>query len=405
MGYICYITLKFNHMKTLVKAAIFFASAMVMFSSCLKEQTGLSVEDIPGVAKISGKLMIDEGQAYEDGRFVELLRPAANYQITAKVDNNTLSPTSAQGNTEYTVTTNEDGTFEIVIPAVDAGVNVELVAPAFLGVQSQLSSLVINDGQMLFENVEGKYSYNKNLTGLRPGDVEIVNGVYSFTASDATVTLSDYVDLCIAVGFGLPAPTTSKKEEYQTLNPSYVYNGEIVPADDVDVIVNVTYNSNEDGSYKGRTISYPGTTDSDGILLVSIPCTSKEAMKAAHISVQARECLGQDDFTYYALAKHSDDYLKNIQRSCDIPAGTYTFKQTSTDCKSSYNFDFFMPVVKLVMTINQIETGADEGIVTRFDDTKENNATFEENYRYYYSYFKSDYVGFWTVDNFEIEVY
>ena len=68
-----------TYMKTIVKAAMLFASAMMLFSSCLKEQTGLSVEDIPGVAKISGKLMINEGQAYEGGKFVELLKPAGNY--------------------------------------------------------------------------------------------------------------------------------------------------------------------------------------------------------------------------------------------------------------------------------------------------------------------------------------
>ena len=117
-------------MKTIVKAAMLFASAMMLFSSCLKEQTGLTVEDIPGVAKISGKLMINEGQAYEGGRFVELLKPAANYELLARVSNASLSPTSsAQGYTDYSVTTNEDGTFEVVIPAVDGGVECELVAP------------------------------------------------------------------------------------------------------------------------------------------------------------------------------------------------------------------------------------------------------------------------------------
>ena len=149
-------------MKTIVKAAMLFASAMMLFSSCLKGQTGLTVEDIPGVAKISGKLMINEGQAYEGGKFVELLKPAANYELVARVSNASLSPTSsAQGYTDYSVTTNEDGTFEIVIPAVDGGVDCELVAPSFLGVQSQLSSAAISEGQMLFENVEGKYSYKK----------------------------------------------------------------------------------------------------------------------------------------------------------------------------------------------------------------------------------------------------
>lgn len=391
-------------MKTIVKAAMLFASAMMLFSSCLKEQTGLSVEDIPGVAKISGKLMINEGQAYEGGKFVELLKPAGNYELLARVSNQSLSPTSAQGYTDYSVTTNEDGTFEIVIPAVDGGVDCELFAPSFLGVQSQLSSAAIADGQMLFDTVEGKYSFEKNLYSLKPGDVEVVNGVYSFTPSDATVALSEYVDLCIAVGYGLPSSTKQKKEDYQSsYYANYEYNAEIVPADGVDVVVKVTYGSYDDGSYNGKTISYPGTT-SDGLLYISLPCTSKEAMKYANISVSAKEHLGKDDFTYYTLGYHQEDCTKNAQRSCDIPAGSYTFKEYNNDCAGSYNFDFFMPMVKIVMTVNQIEAGADAGIITRFDDDKENNATLEENSRYYYHNLKSNYSSFWNVEDFDVEM-
>lgn len=390
-------------MKTIVKVAMLFASALMVFSSCLKEQTGLTIEDIPGTAKISGKLMINEGQAYEGGKFVELLKPAANYELIIKVSNNSLSPTSAQGNTDYTVTTNEDGTFEVVIPAVDAGVDCEVVAPAFLGKQTKLSATAINNGEMLFEEVEGKYSFNKNLTSLKPGDVEVVNGVYSFNPTEADVVLDEYVELCIAVGFGLPSSTTSKKEDYQVSYPTYKYNGEIVAAQDVDVIVRVTYNHDEDGNYKGKTVAYPGTTDADGLLYISLPCTSKEAMKAAAINVEARECLGTDDFTYFTLARHNDDYSKNAQRSCDIPAETYTFAQSATDCQGSYNFDFFMPLVKVVMTVNQID-GSDEGIITLFDDDKENNAELEERNRKKYNDLKSNYASFWSVNKFEVEV-
>ena len=390
-------------MKTIVKVAMLFASALMVFSSCLKEQTGLTIEDIPGTAKISGKLMINEGQAYQGGKFVELLKPAANYELIVKVSNNSLSPTSAQGNTDYTVTTGEDGTFELVIPAVDAGVDCEVVGPAFLGKQTKLSATAINDGELLFEEVEGKYSFNKNLSSLRPGDVEVVNGVYSFNPTDADVVLDEYVDLAVAVGFGLPSSTTSKKEDYQTYNPTYKYNGEIVPAEGVDVIVKVTYGHDEDGNYKNQTVAYPGTTDSDGLLVISLPCTSKEAMKSATINVQARELLGAEDFTYYTLAQHNDDYTKNAQRSFDIPAETYTFAQSASDCKSRYNFDFFMPLVKVVMTVNQID-GTDEGIVTLYDDDKDNNASLEERNKSYYEDLKGNYASFWSVNKFEVEL-
>lgn len=391
-------------MKTIVKVAMLFASALMVFSSCLKEQTGLTIEDIPGTAKISGKLMINEGQAYQGGKFVELLKPAANYELIVKVHNNTLFKNAAPDTyTNYTVTTGEDGTFELVIPAVDAGVDCDVVGPAFLGKQTKLSATAINDGELLFEEVEGKYSFNKNLSSLRPGDVEVVNGVYSFNPTDADVVLDEYVDLAVAVGFGLPSSTTSKKEDYQTYNPTYKYNGEIVPAEGVDVIVKVTYGHDEDGNYKNQTVAYPGTTDSDGLLVISLPCTSKEAMKSATINVQARELLGAEDFTYYTLAQHNDDYTKNAQRSFDIPAETYTFAQSASDCKSRYNFDFFMPLVKVVMTVNQID-GTDEGIVTLYDDDKDNNASLEERNKSYYEDLKGNYASFWSVNKFEVEL-
>jgi hypothetical protein len=63
-----------------------------------------------------------------------------------------------------------------------------------------------------------------------------------------------------------------------------------------------------------------------------------------------------------------------------------------------------MPVVKIVMTVNQIDEGADEGIITRFDDNKENNASLEEENRRYYNNFKNNYAGFWNVEDFDIEV-
>jgi hypothetical protein len=56
------------------------------------------------------------------------------------------------------------------------------------------------------------------------------------------------------------------------------------------------------------------------------------------------------------------------------------------------------------MTVNQIDEGADEGIITRFDDDKENNADLEEEYRRYYNDLKYNYTGFWNVEDFDIEV-
>ena len=385
-------------MKTIFKAAMLFASALLVFSSCLKEQTGLSIGDIPGTAKVMGKLSINEGQAYEGDKFVDLKKPAANVEVIVKVSNDDLSPNGASGYTDYTTTTKEDGSFEVIVPAVDAGVAYEVVAPAFVGVKKTLSSQVIKDGEFLFEETEGVYEFNKTGSGLKPGSVEVVSGVYSFKPFDKEVSLDEYVDFRVAVGLGKPLSTSTSKEDQN--NGIYKYNGEIELADGVDVVIEVKYGHIDDGDYKGQTLSYGGTTD-NGILEISLPCTSASAMKSAEITVRPQEFLGTTEFTYYTLVEHQTDDTKTKQASCDIPAESSTF--AGAPVKDSYNFDFFVPTVKVVMTVNEIADGADEGIITRINDDKDDNDTYEKNYIKKYNDLKGNWASFWTVNKFELD--
>lgn len=383
-------------MKTIVKAAMLFASALVVFSSCLKEQTGLSIEDIPGKAKIMGRLSINEGQTYEGGKFVDLKKPAANVEVIVKVSNSSLSPTSADGYTDYKTTTNEDGSFEVVIPAVDGGVSYEVVAPAIVGTMKTLSSAVIKDGEFLFEDQEGVYEFSKKGNGVMPGSVEVVNGTYTFEAFDKDVALSEYVDLRVAVGLGIPSKTRQGTDELQY---GYEYNGEIEEADGVDVVVSVTYKHDDDGDYKNQTVSYGGTTGDDGHVLISLPCTSAAAMKSAEISIEAREFLGKDNFTYYSLSMNEENSSDKREKSATIEAEKYTFAAAPVKM-SSPNFDFFLPTEKIVMTVNKIKEGADKGIVTRFDSDSNNDNSLEQESIKYYEDLKENYARFWVESNF-----
>ena len=375
-----------------------FASALVVFSSCLKEQTGLSIEDIPGKAKIMGRLSINEGQTYEGGKFVDLKKPAANVEVIVKVSNSSLSPTSADGYTDYKTTTNEDGSFEVVIPAVDGGVSYEVVAPTIVGTMKTLSSAVIKDGEFLFVDQEGKYEFSKEGSGVMPGSVEVVNGTYTFEAFDKDVALSEYVDLRVAVGLGIPQPTELKSSELTSVG-AYKYNGTIENVEKVDVIVSVKYGHDDDGAYKDETIAYGGTAE-DGILMISLPCTSAEAMKSAEITVEPREFLGETPFEYYTCAYNVEDGEDVKETSCEIPAGSYTFAAAPKTAK--YNFDFFLPTVKIVMTVNQIKDGADEGIVTVFDDDNKSDEV-EQKYLSYYKGLQEYYASFWQESKFEVE--
>ena len=78
-------------MKTIFKAAMLLASVLVLFSSCLREQSSLTIEDIPGSAKVTGTLVVWKGTDFVDGKFVSLKEPKANTEVTIKVNNGSFA--------------------------------------------------------------------------------------------------------------------------------------------------------------------------------------------------------------------------------------------------------------------------------------------------------------------------
>ena len=349
--------LKSSQMKTIFKSAMLLASALVVFSSCLKEQTALSIEDIPGSAKVMGILTFNKGQAYEGGKFIELKEVAAGVEVIVKVDNASLSPNgNATGTTDYATTTDENGVFEVIIPAVDGGVTYEIFAPSFQGVKKELSASCMKENELVFEENEGVFEFRyTGANSLYPGSVEVVNQEYSFKPFASTKTLSTYVDFIVAVGKGIAAKTTV---ENVTSAYQYEYKGELEPADNADVILEVEYGDDYDGAVR----YYGATTDKDGLAVFSIPATSVEAMSEAWIDVNVKSFKGDGEFEYFSwnneLGKESSfaladgEYYYSMYYPNDNYAAYY----------GSYDFEFFTNVVKVAMVVfnNNMTTSADE---------------------------------------------
>lgn len=351
-------------MKTIVKASMLFASAMVMFSSCLKEQTTLEIEDIPGVAKVMGVLTYSEGQAYEGGQFVELKKPAANVELIVKVDNASLSPNGqASGTTDYSTMTKEDGSFEVIIPAVDRGVSYTLFAPSFQGVCNTLSDKCIKDGEIIFDKKEGVFELSREgASPLQPGSVDVVNASYSFKAFAEEKYLSTHVSLIVEAGIGI---CTKEKVEVYDGETIYQPSATLEYASGVDVVVKVTYGEDYDNEVR----YYGATTGNDGTAVMRIPATSEDM--TANIEIFAKEFVGEDDFVYYTMNDEGDGVDNH-----EIVGGLYTFSQFSTAGTGLRSFEFFIPIVSVTMTVNTIVSGADEDNLF--------NA--------------SDYYGFWDAD-------
>lgn len=345
-------------MKTIFKSAMLIASALVVFSSCLKEQTALSIEDIPGTAKVMGTLTYNEGQAYEGGKFVELKKVAAGVEVVVKVFNDDLTPAdessddpnvSVTGYTDYSTITDENGAFEIEVPAVDNGVKYKIFAPSFEGVKKELKADCWKGGEPVFDEAEGVFVLDDqpgSMT-LKPGSISVEKVAYSFKPFAQEKVLPTYVTLIVEAGIGVCVQETvtdnNSSQSYKRPSAALEY------AKGIDVVVQVTYGEDYDGEVR----YYGGTTGSDGTFELEIPATSED-MKA-DIQLQAREFVGEEDFTYYT---YNDDRTGTV--SHDITGGLYTFVQFDTAGCGERNFEFFTPVASVTMQVGSIVSGADE---------------------------------------------
>ena len=362
-------------MKTIFKSAMLLASALVVFSSCLKEQTALSIEDIPGSAKVMGILTYNKGQAYEGGKFIELKEVAAGVEVIVKVDNASLSPNgNATGTTDYATTTKEDGSFEVIVPAVDGGVSYEIFAPSFQDTYKSLSERSWKDGEPVFDESEGVYELSK--TGsmtLKPGSVAVENAVYTFKPFAEEKSLPTYVTLIVEAGIGVCVE--EKVLVNQTTNESKKIPGATLEyAEGIDVVVKVTYGPD----YDNQVRYYGGTTGSKGTFELEIPATSEDM--SADIQLMAREFIGEEDFVYYT---YNDEGTGTKEH--EITAGGYTFVQYTTSGCGLRSFEFFTPVASVTMQVGTVVTGADEDKL------------------YFTSYYDFNWASKWTADKLGVE--
>lgn len=388
-------------MKTIFKAAMLFASALVIFSSCLKEQSSLELENIPGQAKITGKVVLYEGTDLVDGAYVSLKSPAADKEIIVKVDNG--SYLTGQPNytyTDYKAKTNEEGYFEVNIPATDGTVHYKIMAPSFVGEFTKVKGA--ENGEIVLEKVDGVYNVDLKEYQTTAGAIERKYIEYVHTEADKGWEFKTTVSLKAYVGKCWPAPTEVNEKDFQDDSDSYRYNGKILAAEKVNLILDVTYTDSKyeaaDGTQHEEKLVV--TSDKDGFVEFKIPVEA--VTDKVNLSIGAEEHLGTEDFTYYTCVTNAET-LKSKEGKCTISSGEYTFAFAGTDCDPSYDFTFFTPVVKVLMKVGQVNT--DEGIVYEVDNDNNNDDSYEANYvRFYENDIETEYLyePCWSIDNFEI---
>lgn len=175
-----------NGLKTLIAVAV----ATLAFTSCSEEQTSLSINDIPGKAKIIGSFTYNDGQTTSSSTTANSDKPVMNTTVYVKISNASLSPNSGNGYTIFETTTNANGEYEIEIPAVETGTDVTIQAASFIGKKytTSTSGSTTTGGNKIITK-EGVYEANSiTLSSIMPNDIIAAGKAsYTFTAFDHTI--------------------------------------------------------------------------------------------------------------------------------------------------------------------------------------------------------------------------
>ena len=314
-------------MKTIVKVAAMFASALVALSSCVKEQTGFSIDDIPGTAKVMGVITYNEGQTYKNGAFVDLKSPAANLEIVVKVSNDGLSPNDAQGYTDYKVTTDAKGAYELVIPATENSMEVVVLAPSYQGIYKSLKSGFAFDGdEPVFSEKEVLYSFEKT-DYVSAGRIVVIGGEYE--KEEITEGFEKTQQLYFSVLVEAPIAKAYNKVvnegDYVYESSSDYYSGGFKGLSDVQLEVSVTADFN--GDDRTETQIFSGVTDSDGYADITFYAYTLN-LSGVTIAITARETESDGNFNFYTWTKTTTKYSYQwSQERKSIPADYYYYRQ------------------------------------------------------------------------------
>lgn len=253
----------------LMFVAIISLFAMLV-SGCTEQQSSLDIEDIPTNAKITGALYYNAGYNYSNGQYLRLIKPAASKKVYVEVLHSSFDG-SAQGYTSYETMTNENGEYEIVIPAVK-GTSVRIIGETFIDTYQKVAS--VSNNVPTFEKTETVYTYTSELT-VNPNDIKIKDGEYEADGRDID-NPNAYASKFI-VKVGTPEYGKNREQYYDgSFSDYYVTTRQYKAAQGVNVIAVVN-----------KTHRYAATTNSAGEATFIIPSEESNWNAAVDIEVES----------------------------------------------------------------------------------------------------------------------
>jgi len=277
-------------MKNFTKCVAMMTSCLIIalfFSACNEEQTSFSLDDITGRAKIVGNLSYSEGQAYEDSVFTEKVKYAVGKKVYVEINNSEFSPhASTGGYTSFETVTDENGNYEIEIPAVATGRGVQVLIRAenFLGTQSFVKST--EDGKPIFETRQVIFTSPIESYSLKPDELIAVDFKYIAKERDLDEGLTEVATLKVKIGVG----KLEANRNYWGGTPYFSFR------EGITALVTTLHEEYRDGYYNTVERKYSFVTNAAGEAMLQIPVREKKGYLRAEIEVTP---FRENNFIYY----------------------------------------------------------------------------------------------------------
>ena len=320
-----------------------FKFAMVMFfisiviAGCSHVQSGMDIEDIPGKAKIVGKLSYNAGQGYSSGKYVQLIQPAANVKVSVLVSNASLSPNNTgKGYTVYEATTDENGSYEVEVPAVQTGIDVTVRPQPFFGTYSEV--IGFKNSQPEYDVKEVLFNINEIKISANPGDIKLCDAHYTSKDREYEEALPYTSTFVVNVGEGLFNKT------YDSENDSYTIVKAFEKASGKEVIATID------------NIHYASSTNANGAATFIIP--SKEKSWSTNVTIEVPS-YKVNSYTYYK-SEYDYENSKSVINKYLIEGGLFNqYEGVQSKTIKFYDIDgvHFEVNVKMVFTpFNNVDT-------------------------------------------------
>ena len=309
--------------------ALCAAISFVLLAGCAKEQSSLTIDQLPESAKIVGRFTYDEGQSYSGGKYQRLVKPAAYVDVVVTVPVSEICDGNAEGVITYETTTDYDGRYEITIPVTTTGMTVEVKPVDFVGKYTTVVD--VKNGAPVYAKDEVVFTADSKFVNVGPKDIKVVDGLYEHV----TMQLGDGYPVISTFQILVGEATYYKTKDE---DGEYVVTKEYKPVYGANLIASVQYDD--------VTMKFAAATDSEGYATFRIP--AKEQTWSPYVSVHVKS-YEKTSFRYYV--REYDSYYGEYEvNSYTISNGYY---EQASSVARNIEFDdsqeIYIPVYKIKM--------------------------------------------------------